>query len=113
MSKPRRQANAVTVTIGNVTYPDMKTAALHLGMEYTAFRNYINSGGDPDKLPRVLENRCRTRTVRKVKANLSMGSIKRHLTDEQYLWLDRNLPRKMTVAEYLVTALLTDAMNED
>ena len=44
---------------------------------------------------------------------LKTGSLLQHLTDEKINWLARNVPEGMTVGEFLVTALLDDAMAED
>jgi len=35
------------------------------------------------------------------------------MTDDKITWLARNVPEGMTVAEFLATALLDDAMAED
>jgi hypothetical protein len=35
------------------------------------------------------------------------------MTDDKIAWLARNVPSGMTVAEFLVTALLDDAISED
>ena len=44
---------------------------------------------------------------------LKTGSLLQHLNDEKIDWLARNVPSGMTVGEFLVTALLDDAMAED
>ena len=44
---------------------------------------------------------------------LKTGSLLQHLNDEKIDWLARNVPAGMTVGEFLVTALLDDAMAED
>ena len=47
------------------------------------------------------------------RCGLKTGSLLQHLTDEKITWLARNVPEGMTVNEFLVTALLDDAMAED
>jgi hypothetical protein len=47
------------------------------------------------------------------RCGLKTGSLVQHLTDEKINWLARNVPEGMTVGEFLVTALLDDAMAED
>jgi hypothetical protein len=47
------------------------------------------------------------------RCGLKTGSLLQHLTDEKIDWLARNVPAGMTVGEFLVTALLDDAMAED
>ena len=47
------------------------------------------------------------------RCGLKTGSLLQHLTDEKITWLARNVPAGMTVGEFLVTALLDDAMAED
>ena len=47
------------------------------------------------------------------RCGLKTGSLLQHLTDEKIDWLARNVPPGMTIGEFLVTALLDDAMAED
>lgn len=47
------------------------------------------------------------------RCGLKTGSLLQHLNDEKITWLARNVPPGMTVGEFLVTALLDDAMAED
>ena len=47
------------------------------------------------------------------RCGLKTGSLLQHLTDEKITWLARNVPPGMTIGEFLVTALLDDAMAED
>ena len=47
------------------------------------------------------------------RCGLKTGSLLQHLNDEKIDWLARNVPPGMTVGEFLVTALLDDAMAED
>lgn len=46
------------------------------------------------------------------KSKLQLGALGRHVSDEHISFLERNVPDGMTVAEYLVEALLQDAMME-
>ena len=47
------------------------------------------------------------------RCGLRTGSLLQHMTDDKITWLARNVPEGMTVAEFLATALLDDAMAED
>ncbi len=47
------------------------------------------------------------------RCGLRTGSLLQHMTDDKITWLARNVPAGMTVGEFLVTALLDDAMAED
>lgn len=47
------------------------------------------------------------------RCGLRTGSLLQHMTDDKITWLAKNVPSGMTVAEFLVTALLDDAMSED
>ena len=44
---------------------------------------------------------------------LNMGALGPHMTFEKLNWLALNVPQDMTVGEYLLCALLPDAMAED
>lgn len=47
------------------------------------------------------------------KLGMEVGSSRKFLTKRHMDWLATNKPGEMTVGEYLVTALLDDAMAED
>ena len=44
---------------------------------------------------------------------LRMGGLSHHITEEQLDWIAQTIPDGWTVAEYLATAILPDAMAED
>lgn len=47
------------------------------------------------------------------KTGMNVGSLLAHLKEPHIAWLASNKPAEMDVNEYLVTALLDDAMAED